>query len=115
MGKEGIPIGEGGALEAFEHGRLEEEITGFVDKIENKLNGRGPIVKSLPLRPEWQKAWDEVQSLREQHDLLDRKHNVAKEFFWALVHKETDDFRDMRYNKKTKEIEIFANPEDTHG
>lgn len=71
-----------------------------------------PIAKSFPMRPEWQKTFDDLEATRIKHEQIEKKHRWEKEFFWALVHKDTEDARSMRYNPKTKEIEVFEEKTD---
>lgn len=106
MGHEPIPIGEGGVEEAFNRNKIEEEIGGFVEKLESRLNGRGPVAKTIPMRPEWAAEMDKLKLLEAEHKTLDRKHNAQHDFLWGMIKRDLDDFRDMRYNPKTNEVEI---------
>lgn len=103
--------GDGNVLNQYHKQKLIEELKGFMRDVQDGLNDRGEPVKTIPMRPEWQAAWDELQKITAEHTLIDRKHRTQKDYFWALVHKGLEDFRSMRYNPKTKEIEIFEEDE----
>lgn len=107
-----MKIEGGDVLGAFHKQQIISEVKGFMHELQEGLNDRGKPAKTLPMRPEWVKEWKELQDISAQHDAIERKHRTQKEYFWAIVHKGLDDFRDMRYNEKTKEIEIYDSKND---
>lgn len=98
---------QGNVLGKYHSQKMVEEIKQLMAAIEDGVNGRGPVVKSIPIKAEWEEAWNELSRISEEHKMLDRKQQIAKDYFWALVHKGLDDFRNMRFNEKTREIEIY--------
>lgn len=104
------PFGDGGGdnvLDKYHRQKAVAEIKGLMDDLKNAMFDRGTPVKSIPMRPEWKKAWDELEAARIAHEIADRKHKTLKDYFWSLIHKDLDDMRGMHFNSKTQEIEIF--------
>lgn len=98
---------QGNVLEKYQKQKAIEGIKAFMEDLKESLFSKGKPVKSIPMKAAWQKAWDELEAARVAHEIADRKHSSLKDYFWALVHKDTDDMRGMKFNPKKGEIEIF--------
>lgn len=104
--------GAGDVIDQYRKQKLIEGLKDFMRDVREGVGGRGEPVKTVPMRPEWADAWAELQRTSAAHGDIERRHSVARDYFWAIVHKGLDDFREMRIDPKTGEIEIFEEAED---
>lgn len=111
---------DGDVIEKFHKQKLEQEmkemaqgvVNSFEEAMDEKMHGK--MVKTVPMRPEWLAAHNELHDMA--HSLIAEmkpvlvkmsKMKQKRNLFWASVQCELDDFRDMQINEETKDIEIF--------
>lgn len=97
-------------LEKYHKQQVIGEIKTFVKQLKGEMEeeAHGPLVKTIPLKAEWKVLWDEFMAMDKEHDLIHRKLQVAKDFFWSTVHKESGDYSGMTVDKKNNEIKIWG-------
>jgi uncharacterized protein (DUF342 family) len=76
------------------------------------------VLKTVKMKPEWKKRFDEFKKLDDQADkkfekmleeaiVIKEKVSEAKKRFWRYVEVELDDFRNMQVTDDGKSIEII--------
>lgn len=101
-------------LEKYRKQQVIGEIKAFVKQLKNEVeeDAHGPLLRTIPVKPEWKVLWDAFMAMEKEHDLIHRKMETEKDFFWATVHKETGDYSGMTMDTKNNEIKIWGEKED---
>ncbi len=83
----------------------EELLRQLFDKLIDSKQGK--IIKTLPLRKEWQKLWKDYNDAVSIYESAENKLATKKKLFWATVESDLDNYDcQMSVNEKTMELEI---------
>lgn len=77
------------------------------DKDENRK-----VVKTLPMKPSWQKLFDEKNAAIDEAREAKQKASSLNDLFWATIRKETGEYKSMGIDTKNNELKIYAEEED---
>ncbi len=85
----------------------------FIEFLKENMdsNSDEKVVKSIPATQEQIDGLNTLHKLSDEADLAKSKHRAFHQKFWASLEIELSEYRHMRYNEKTKEFEVFGNPE----
>lgn len=93
---------------------MQKQLEEFKEMVK-KMNDDTVVVKTLPMRPEWRPLREKlIASAKEHYDAVkaheasERKMNHFKKRFWSQIEEDIGEFADMRYNRKTEEIEVLG-------
>ena len=76
-------------------------------------SGENRIVKkTIPATAEWKKKHETMTALADMLSTETKRLNNLRDSFWSEICLKLNDFSDMRFNTKTKEIEILADIDD---
>ena len=100
-------------IDQYEEQKAVEKLEGILRGAAKKLAFDGQqVVKTIPVRPEWKAAFDELEGLTKQHDELHRRMESKRKLIWATIESELDEYRDMEYDDAVGEIKIYDDPAD---
>lgn len=98
------PIEEYGARKQVE--KLGHMFDMFKEEMDDPFRGR-TIEKTVPLKPEWKQSFDELTDMAIQIAELTKKMNSKRKLLWGTINDQLNDYRDMHYDEKNGEIQIF--------
>lgn len=79
----------------------------------DQFEGRGledeqEVVKTIPVRKEWKKGFDELDSLAEDMKDIKAKLSSKKGVIWGQIDSDLSNYDNKHYNRDTQEIEILG-------
>lgn len=77
----------------------------FLELIRDDEDGK--VIKTIPMKKEWQEKWDKLEAATEELKQADKKKDSLKRIFWGTVEEDTGIYAQMRLNSKTNEIEVL--------
>lgn len=80
------------------------------EAIKHMMGGDGenrPVVRTIPMRPEWTELRQRSDELEHDIRLQVRKLQALREEFWVKVKKDSETYEDLRLNREKNVIEVL--------
>jgi hypothetical protein len=100
-------------LDKYQMQKQAQKFKQMLDEFGNAIQfGDRKITKTLPMKPEWTTAWQELGTLSKQLKELQRRAKSKRSAFWAMVENDTQEYRDMQYDTKSGEILVYEDKDE---
>lgn len=85
-----------------------KNLESFLESLMGNNDKDREVIKKVPVTKKQKDGHDELMRLGKAAAVATQKLESKTRLYWSTVEEDLDDYRNMRYNADTDEIEIFA-------
>ncbi len=106
--------GEEDVLDKYRKQKIAQELQGIFKMAMGGFRENRTPIKTIAIKEGWKKLRDAVLETDKVHKETEKAHReaerrlkVARDLFWATIHSELNDMRDMEFKRESGEILVY--------